>query len=87
MVMTTLELERTLQMLDRVLGALEHRRDPLEPDECRLRRRLEERRGDLRALIAARKAEREKKVIRFNLWLDDTLPVPSLAPELDADAI
>ena len=87
MVMTTLELEKTLQMLERLLAVLEHRRYPLEADERRLRQRLEERRGSLRALIAARHAEREKKIVRFALWRDDTLPIPSLEVELDANAI
>jgi hypothetical protein len=87
MVMTTFELEKTLQMLDRVLGVLEHRHYPLEAEERHLRRRLEERRGGLRALIAARNAEREKKIVRFALWQDDTLPAPSLALEPGADAM
>ncbi len=87
MVMTTLELEKTLQMLERVLAVLEHRRYPLDADERRLQQRLEERRGGLRALIDARHAERQKKIVRFALWHEDTLPPPPFALELGADAI
>ena len=87
MVMTTLELEKTLQMLERLLAVLEHRRRPLDADERRLRQRLEERRDGLRALIAARRAEREKKIVRFAFWREDALPAPPFALAPDAAAI
>lgn len=87
MVMTTLEVRKTLTVLERVVAMLEQRRRILEDDEHRLLQRLLERRSALRTLITAREAEREKKIVSFALWRDETLASPLLDPQLDANAI
>jgi hypothetical protein len=87
MVMTTLEVRKTLTVLERLVVALELRRVILDADEKRLLLRLEERRSTLRRLVAAREAELEKKIVSFALWRDETLPDPALEPQLGASAI
>jgi septal ring factor EnvC (AmiA/AmiB activator) len=87
MVMTTLEIQKTLTVLERLLAALEQRGSALGGDERRLLRRLQERRQALHGLITAREAEREKKIVSFAFWRDETLHVRVHEPPLSAGAI
>lgn len=87
MVMTTLEVRKTLALLERLLAALEQRRGGLDSGEPFVLQRLRERRSALRGLLAARETEREKKIVSFALWRDETVPAPALEPQLGASAI
>jgi hypothetical protein len=87
MIMTTPEIRKTLTVLERLLAALERRGSALEGDERRLLQRLHERRRALHGLIAARESEREKKIVSFAFWRDETLHVPLHEPQLGAGAI
>ena len=87
MVMTTLEIRKTLAVLERLVAALERRGSALGGDERRLLQRLQERRRALHGLIAAREAEREKKIVSFAFWRDETLHVHVHKPPLGAGAI
>jgi hypothetical protein len=82
MVMTTLEARRTLTALERLLAALEPRSSGFDGDQLRLLQRLRHRRRSLRGLLAAREAERAKKIIDLGVWRDGALPPAGLESQL-----
>jgi hypothetical protein len=87
MVMTTAEARKTLTILERLIGVLEQRQGGIDADERRLLQRLVDRRSTLHQLVAAREAEREKKIVDFALWRDDALPVPFFEAAFGATAV
>jgi hypothetical protein len=87
MVMTTLEAEKTLAALDRLVAIFDKRIGILDGEQRRLLQRLRERQRTLRQLVAAREKERTKKIIDFALWRDDPPLPPEPEAELDASVV
>lgn len=87
MVMTTLEAQKTLATLERLVAVFEQRIGRLDGDQDRLLQRLQERRRTLRELVEAREAELAKKIIDFALWRDDPPFPPEPEPHLGASVL
>ncbi len=68
--MTTRQVERAIDQLDRLIARAEARSGELDASEFRALLILRQRRIFLRLLLASRRIERKKKVVSLRRWRD-----------------
>jgi hypothetical protein len=81
MVMTTQEAKNTLSALENLIAVLEDVDGGLDRAQRQVLYALRNRRRALRALLATRKLESSKKIIRLDLWREgyQLPPLPAQA--------
>jgi hypothetical protein len=87
MVITTIEVRKTLATLARLISMLEQRSGILDDDQLRLLEHLRQRRHSLGSLLEAREAERAKPVIDLGVWRDGALVPDAFEPQLEISAL